>query len=42
MLTHVLDHTMDVLEETYMTKLIYLIVADGLMLHLVTDIIEVV
>ena len=42
MLAHMLDHAMDILEETYMTKLIYLIIADGLVLHLVTDIIEVV
>ena len=42
MLAHMLDHAMDILEEAYMTKLIYLIIADGLVLHLVTDIIEVV
>ena len=42
MLTHMLYHTMNILEETYMTELVNLIVSDSLMLHLISYIIQVV
>ena len=42
MLTHMLNHTVNILKETDMTKLVYLIVTNGLMLHLILDIIQVV
>ena len=32
MLSHMLHHTMDILKETHMTQLVYLVMTDGLML----------
>ena len=42
MLLHVLHHTVNILEETNMTKLVYLIVSDGLVLYLLLNIVQVV
>ena len=42
MLFHMFDHAMDISEETDMTQLVDLVVADGLEAHLLLDILQVV
>ena len=42
MLTHMLYHTVYILEESYMTELINLIMSDSLVLHLIHYILEIV
>ena len=42
MLSHMLHHAVNVLKETYMAQLIYLVVSDGLDLQLLFDIFQVI
>ncbi len=41
MFLHMLMQSVDIFEETYMTKLVQLVVSDGLYLHIVAEVLQV-